>query len=329
MIKELQSNNFNALLIGFTEWLHTMQKSESTQKNYPMGVKEYFLYLENHFGLMHINKVDKKHSESFKLHLQQRINKTTKTGGISNQHINGITKSLNSFAKFIADNSEAYKYAITCDYLPVETAEKIVLTQDEVKELYNATFESYPHNLSSVEYGQRDRVILALLYGAGLRMSEAVNIDLSDIDFVNKKILVRKGKRSKQRFVPMPQQLIEDIKTYIQQGRHYFTESHQTKCCRKKTIKKKAYNEGETALLLNIWGTRLGVFSQRLNYLKEKTSITKNTTPHVLRHSYATHMYQNGMDLDNIRLLLGHTSIDTTQIYVHIAKQLEQNNITE
>lgn len=323
---ELQSTNFKALINGFTEWLETLGMSKSAIRNYPLNLTEYFFYLEQHYNIKHINKVEKEHSEAFKQHLQYRPNRRTGYGGICNQSINGIIKGVNSFNQYVAECGEQYKYAITSDYLPIDIAEKVVLTQNEVLELYNATFEAYPHRLSSIEFGQRDRVIIALLYGCGLRLSEASNIDLSDIDFINKRLLVRKGKRNKQRFVPIPNQHLEDIKAYIQQGRYYFTERHHDIYCRVKTVKKSRYKKSENALLLNIEGTRLLSFTQRLGYLKNKTSIQKNLSSHVLRHSCGTHYYQNGLDLDKIRMILGHSSIDTTQIYVHISKQMENNN---
>jgi integrase/recombinase XerD len=299
--------------------------SKSAIKNYPLGLQEYFLYLEQQQNIKHIDRVELKHAESFKQHLQYRTNLNTGIGGIDNQTINGTLKSLNSFNQYIAKCSPLYKYAITADYLPVDIAEKIVLTKNEVMELYNATFEPYPHNPSSIEFGQRDRVILGVLYGCGLRKNEALNLDISDIDFTNKRLLVRKGKGYKQRYVPIPNQSLEDIKAYIQQGRYYFTECHHDIYCRIKTVKKLSYNKNENALLLGTEGKRLTCFTYRLNHLKSKTSIQKKITSHVLRHSLGTHLYQSGLDLDKIRIVLGHASIDTTQIYVHISKQIEND----
>lgn len=325
MKQQLQSTNFTALQSEFTNWLQRQNMSKSVIINYPLGLNEYFFYLEQQHNIRHINKVEAKHSEAFKQHLQYRTNLKTGIGGIGNQAINGTMKCLNSFNQYIAQCSQTFKYAITADYLPIDIAEKIVLTQSEVMEFYNTTFEPYSYSLSSIEFGQRDRVILAVLYGCGLRKSEALNLDVSDVDFINKRLLVRKGKGYKQRYVPIPNQHLEDIKAYIQHGRYYYTERHHDIYCRTKTIKKLNYNKSESALLLSIQGTRLTSFTKRLNYLKNKTSIQKNITAHVLRHSLGTHLYQNGLDLDKIRIILGHKSIDTTQIYVHISEQLKNN----
>jgi integrase/recombinase XerD len=326
MKAELQSSNFKYLLAGFTEWLQTLNMSEATITNYPVGLKEYFLYIEQEYHIQHINDIERKHSEEFKTHLQYRTNLNTKHGGICNQTINGILNGLNSFNRYIAQCSQVFKYAITADYLPIDVAEKIVLTENEVNELYNTTFEPYPHSLSSIEFGQRDRAIIGLLYGCGLRLNEARNVDLTDIDFNNQQVLVRIGKGKKQRFVPIPHKYLQDIKAYIQQGRNYFTERHHQRYWRNNGTKKTAYDKSENALLLGIEGTRLMSFAERLRYLKNKTGIQKNITPHVLRHTLGTHLYQHGVELDDIRKILGHTNIDTTQIYVHISKQLEDKN---
>jgi integrase/recombinase XerD len=328
--RELTSINFIELINSFKEWLTIKRKSKALIKNYPIALREYFTYLEHYHNIKHLRKVEQKHAEAFKLHLQTRVNHNKGTGCICNQTINGILKAVNSFNEYIAHSSQVYKYAIKYDYLPVTTNERTVLTQSEVQELYNATFEEYPHSLSSVEFGQRDRVIIALLYSCGLRKSEAVEISIHDIDFVNKRLIVRNGKYSKQRFVPIPNQALEDIRAYIQTGRYYFTERHhQVLTCRRKTVKKKNYNSDETALLLNIEGTRMKHFEKRLEYLKSKTSITKVLSPHVLRHSLGTHLYQNKLSLEKIRIILGHSSIDSTQIYVHIVRTLENQNNSE
>ena len=319
---ELQSNNFKVLLAEFTQWLQVRRKSASCISNYPLALKEYFLYLEATHNIKHINKVEKKHSTMFKQNLQVRTNKNTGYGGIHNHTINGILKALNSFNRYIAECSQTYKYAITEDYLPIDVAEKIVLTSREVKELYMATYEAYPFRHSSQAFGERDRIILHLLYSAGLRKNEARWLDISDLDFANSRILVRKGKGNKQRYAPCTNQVMDEIKAYIQNGRYYFTECHHNKTCKIRVIKKKQTPADMQALILSIDGKRLMSFDTRLVYLKSKTSITKAVQCHILRHSYGTHLYQKGMKIEKIQQIFGHASQDTTQIYIHIANRM-------
>lgn len=322
----IESNNFKALITEFTNWLTVQRKSSSCILNYPMGLSEYFSYLETVHNIKHINKVEKKHSSLFKQHLQIRTNKCTGFGGIQNQTINGILKGLNSFNKYISECSNSYKYAIKEEYLPVENAKKIVLTEDEMAQLIQATYEPYPFIHSQQAFGQRDRVILYLLYGCGLRLNEARHIDISDIDFINNRILVRKGKRNKQRYVPCTGFMLDEIRAYIQCGRYYFTERHHNILCKKRVFKKPQTSSDEQALLLGITGKRLMSFDARLDYLKSKTMITKDISSHVLRHSYGTHLYHKGMGLHKIQQILGHSSVDTTMIYLHISKELNEYN---
>jgi integrase/recombinase XerD len=329
MRNKLQSQNFNVLVKEFGNWLSTLEKSSSTIQRYPLALREYFEYLEAEHNLKHINRVERKHSEMFKAHLQQRIHKLNKIGGIHNQTINCIIKALNSFNKFTAEYSEVFKYGITEKYLPVEHAEKIVLTEQEVGELFEVTYEQYPNTKSQIPFGQRDRVILHLLYSLGIRAKEASLIDLSDVDFNNNRILVRNGKGGTQRYVPTTFRVMDDIRSYIENGRYYFMESHFNQRCWKRIVKKKMDRNDENALLLNVFGKRLKTFDKRLNFLEGKTSITKNVTCHVLRHSLGTHLYQKGMKLSRIQQILGHRSQDTTMIYIHIAKRIDEMNFDD
>jgi integrase/recombinase XerD len=329
MRNNIQSQNFKVLVDAFENWLSALAKSSSTVQHYPLALIEYFEYLEAEHNIKHINRVEKKHSTMFKQHLQLRINKSRLIGGIHNQTINCIIKALNSFNRFMSEYSETLKYGITEKYLPVEHAEKIVLTEQEIEELFEVTYEQYPNSKSQLPFGQRDRVILHLLYSMGIRADEASWIDLSDVDFNNNRILVRKGKGGKQRYVPTTFRVMDEIRSYIENGRYYFMESHENPTCWKRIVKKKMDRKDENALLLNVFGKRLRTFDKRLKYLASKTSITKNVTCHVLRHTLGTHLYQNGMKLNRIQLILGHSSQDTTMIYVHIAKRLDEMNFDD
>ena len=323
MRAKLESNNFKILVQEFRNWLKTKEMSQSCITNYPVALAEYFEYLEMVHNIKHINKVEKKHSTMFKAYLQIRSNKVTGRGGIHNQSINGTLKGLNNFNKFIAQCSTIYKYGIQEDYLKVEHAEKIVLDESEVQELMDATYEAYPHAHAQQAFGQRDRVILHLLYSCGLRLNEARWLNISDLDFANTRILVRNGKGNKQRYVACTGYILDEIRAYIECGRYFFTHRHHNKLCKKRVYKKEQTPEDQQALLIGITATRLMSFTPRLNYLKSKTTISKHLTNHILRHSYGTHMYRRGMKLERIQRLLGHESVDTTMIYVHLAKQLD------
>ena len=144
----------------------------------------------------------------------------------------------------------------------------------------------------------KHRAILALIYSSGLRIGELINLELSDIDFHRNQLFVRKGKGRKDRYVMIAKSLIPVLNNYIitYKPKRYFAESLAP-------------------------GSKYTAGSIR-NFLRrscEIAGITKRVTPHTLRHSYATHLLENGVDLRYIQVLLGHSKPETTMIYTHVA----------
>jgi integrase/recombinase XerD len=155
----------------------------------------------------------------------------------------------------------------------------------------------------SREDGERNRAMLETLYGCGLRVSELTTLKLSDLFFDEGFIRVT-GKGSKQRFVPLSPATQKYMTHYIQGIR-----VHQ--------VIKKGH---EDTLFLSRRGTgltRAMVFTV-IKRLAEKTGLQKNISPHTFRHSFATHLLENGADLRSIQLMLGHESITTTEVYMHV-----------
>jgi len=147
--------------------------------------------------------------------------------------------------------------------------------------------------------GLRDKLLLEMLYGTGIRLSELINIRVSDVDVFGKKITVL-GKRSKYRVIPLHQTLLDLIQKYIK-------------------LKKINFDSEQDYLLLTDKEEQLyRVFVQRKvkHYLQMVTTISKKS-PHVLRHSFATHLLNRGADLNAIKELLGHSNLAATQIYTH------------
>ena len=154
--------------------------------------------------------------------------------------------------------------------------------------------------------GERNRAILEMLYGCGLRVSELINLKVSDLFFEEGFIKVT-GKGDKQRFVPIGSGTIDIIERYRKEVRVHQDISAQAK----------------DTLFLNRRGkglSRAMIFTI-VKQLTEKAGIKKNISPHTFRHSFATHLLQNGADLRAIQQMLGHESITTTEIYTHIDKQ--------
>ena len=171
------------------------------------------------------------------------------------------------------------------------------LTLDEVERLLNAPDLSTPQ-------GQRDRALLELLYASGLRVSELVNLNLNQIDLDTNEIRVW-GKGSKERVALMGEPAAEALRYYLEQGRP-------------KLLGEKRGN----ALFLNRYGQRLPErrVQRILEQYAKKSGIGKRVHPHILRHTFATHLLDGGADLRVVQELLGHARLSSTQIYTHVTK---------
>lgn len=154
--------------------------------------------------------------------------------------------------------------------------------------------------------GIRDRAILEVLYATGLRVSELVGLRIQDLH-LSMGLLKTIGKGDKERIVPLGDLAIEWIERYLEESRPFLT----------------AKQPDETHLFVNRQGTglsRQGIW-KNMKILVRQAGIYKNVTPHTLRHSFATHLLENGADLRTVQELLGHADISTTQIYTHITKK--------
>ena len=171
------------------------------------------------------------------------------------------------------------------------------LTIKEVEQLLNAPDLSTPQ-------GQRDRALIELLYASGLRVSELVNLNLEQINLVSREIRVW-GKGAKERVVLMGKPAAAALNTYLNQGRP-------------RLLGKR----GGNALFLNRYGGRL--LERRVQKMLEKyaglAGIDRRVHPHMLRHTFATHLLDGGADLRVVQELLGHANLSSTQIYTHVTK---------
>jgi site-specific recombinase XerD len=307
----------------FKEWMQIENYKPMTVKAYLEATDEFFKYLMEQ-NILSIQKAKQKHLTGFKNYLMVRPNKSSNDSGIANMTINGIIKGVNCLVRHINAVNDTYKLDMYEDYLPINTDEKIILTPDEVMQLYHATYE--PYTFCSLEMGQRDRAMIAIFYACGLRLNEGRNVNIADIDFKNKKLHVRKGKLSKERYVPIPSQSLADIETYIQQSRDWFKYNNFNVNNPKRPQKKKTNPKDEDALFIGLRGERLMSYGARIEKLRTIGGIDKKINTHALRHSVATHLMLNGWELKKLSKFLGHASIDSTQIYLHIAEQIKNDN---
>ena len=153
--------------------------------------------------------------------------------------------------------------------------------------------------------GQRDKAMLEMLYATGIRVSELVSLDINNVN-IKMGFLRCSGKGSKERMIPLGSIAIKSLQEYLKNGRE-------------KMIK----NKEEKAIFLNQQGKRLTRqgFWKIIKKYSRKAGINGEITPHTLRHSFATHLLENGADLRSVQEMLGHADISTTQIYTHLTRQ--------
>jgi integrase/recombinase XerD len=162
-----------------------------------------------------------------------------------------------------------------------------------------------PAKLSTAE-AKRDRAMLELLYASGMRISELVGLNLGDVNTEGDYFVRCFGKGRKERIIPLYEQIALTIKQYVDEDRP-----------------KLAHGKKENALFLNARGERLTRqgFWQKLKEYVKSAGLSKQISPHTLRHSFATHMLSGGADLRSVQELLGHANISTTQVYTHLTTE--------
>ena len=279
------------------------------------ALKDYKLYLKIERGLSK-NSIDNYALDVKKLIAFIEKNDISSSpinisSEIIQQFIYDVAKTINarSQSRLISGLRSFFNYLVFEDYREANPLELIespkigrklpdTLSEKEIDRLIKAIDLSKPE-------GERNRAILEALYGCGLRVSELINLKMSDLFFDEGFIKVT-GKGDKQRFVP----IIDITQKYINMYRNEIR------------IHLNIKPGHEDTLFLNRRGkqlTRAMIFTI-IKQLAEKIGLKKNVSPHTFRHSFATHLLQNDADLRSIQLMLGHESITTTEIYVHMDK---------
>jgi integrase/recombinase XerD len=318
---EIKSSHYNYLLKSFKEYLQTLGYATGTVQSWPIHLREFLHYIES-IGITSILNIDSNHITNFITHIKQRTNKRNKGTALSSSSINKIINAVNVFIKFL-NSTGKFIVESTAQRAEDNISERIILSVAEIKELYEATF--LPHRENSIAMGQRDRAIIAIFYGCGLRRSEGKSLNITDIDLHKRLLFVKKGKGNKQRYVPIAAKHVADIKDYLQEGREWFLYNHNANAewncdMHGKSLVKKEQANAE-AFFIGQSGNRINEFYQRLQQMKIRAELEKNITLHGLRHSIATHLLQSGMDIEEIAKFLGHSSLASTQLYTHIINQ--------
>ncbi len=219
--------------------------------------------------------------------------------GLQATSVNRKISVLKGFFRYLHSNHDIEENP-AADLELLKTGRKlpVILSVEDVKGLIESADEKTPA-------GQRDRVALELLYGAGLRISELLGLQIRDIDLRSRWLKIT-GKGNKQRTVPFGKQAVRSTERFLADGRP-------------------AMMRGRSApfLIINARGRRLSRmgFAKILAKHRIKSGIKKRVTPHTLRHSFATHLLEAGADLRVVQELLGHADISTTQIYTHVDRE--------
>jgi integrase/recombinase XerD len=297
----LKTTHYQHLAQGFKKWLQTLGYAESTVYKLPKQLHEFLQSLEQQ-EIIEVKKITATHAMSFIHYFKNRPNKR-RSGGVSIAHVNKQIGTLNKFFTYLKAIGQIPEKIHLPQIKEQELKQRILLSQKEIRQLYRATDNS--------PIGMRDRAMLGVYYGCGLRKKEGLELEVSDVLFERRLLYVRKTKNKHERYVPVSEQVLQDLEDYMYGSRPLLLGA----------------NKNIESLFISQRGTPLkgSTLIYRLNSLKEKTNNPelKNRSfgLHALRHSIATHLLQSGMDLEHIALFLGHKSLESTQLYTHLVNE--------
>lgn len=302
------NNHFINICNQYVLWLDTLGFSSGVVANYHKLVNTFLQWLHTQ-GLTQINELNQHHINTYFTKLQTTPQKRKPNTLFSIPYINHHYTAIDKLLEFL--------HQINMQTAPTPTNIRIKqlgqqgniqsLTQAQIKTLYNTIPQTYP----DLPFTKRQakhyqlKLIFALYYGCGLRRSEGYKLTINDIDFDKKTIFIRQGKNYKDRIVPMSTGVYQDLQDYIYNYRSSLKLSHNR--------------------LFILCTVSLYKSLKHLQTITQQHT-THNPVPqrlylHLFRHSIATHLLQNGMSIENIALFLGHSSLESTQLYTHIAEQ--------
>jgi integrase/recombinase XerD len=289
---------------AFSQWLQLLGYSPFSVYNVPNLCKEMLHWMEEN-GISSSGDIEMKDVDGYFSYLRKR-EKTRGGGKLSHNFLNKHLQAIKLFSRYLRESGQG-GFAVEMDYFKAEKKETEILSVEEIRRLYASTTDDV--------LGLRDRVLLSVFYACGLRRNEGVQLDISDVLTERNLLYVRKGKNYSERYVPVHYEVMKDFNDYMQSSRPSLL------------IKK---NE-EPALIVSKWGLRANGQSLLLRFKKlqmesgDAVLMQKKVGLHSLRHSIATHLLMKGMKLERISKFLGHKSIESTQIYTHIAEEMKRN----
>ena len=295
---------YKTIISEYGVWLDTLGYSNAMVYGYKLHLRDFFVWLENR-EINNITQITAKHITDYHAHLETRPNKMFKGRLLCAPYLTHHFTAVDKLLEFL------HQYGVQNAPVPVKRSTKIdkweqvlkiqVFTQQEIKTLYNTIPDTYQW----LNFEQRQakhyelKLIFALFYGCGLRLSEGCKLCIQDVDFDKKTVFVRQGKNYKDRIIPMSAGVYKELQDYIYNFRHKLKLKHNR-------------------LFISAKDTLHSRLKCLQNACNDEHIKTKRLYFHILRHSIATHLLQNGMSIENISLFLGHCSLDTTQIYTHL-----------
>ena len=301
---------------SFKEWLDVLGYSWQSVYYMPIQVRGLLNYLEkqNKAQLQDINieMIKKYYYEE----LKQRKNCMRDAGALGSKHLNKHLQALKKFTEYLRQTGKLQIPLLNIHQEEIINNKPTVLTEEEIQQLFKAT-EVIPDKMKHAKprefyeiLNMRDKAMLSIFYGCGLRRNEGYHLDITDINLDSAIIHVRKGKGYTERLVPVSKGGVQHITQYLYDARPMLMRDNK-----------------EDAFFLNHNGKRLGgqMLMLCLQNLARKTDNAelqqKEIGLHTLRHSIATHLLANGMSLEKIKDFLGHSSLESTQIYTHLINE--------
>ena len=268
----------------FLEFLENNKKaSDNTLQSYRRDIVYYNKYLES--NSLNYTKVTEENIKDY-LNYLQSIGKKAST-------VSRNLASIRAFYQFLVKNKKMKEDPTAHVQAPkIEKKAPSILTSKEIELLLDQ-----PKDVDLK--GTRDKAMLEFAYATGMRVTEIISLDIDDVKLDEGYVVCRSGR--KERNIPLGTLSLKALKEYIEDARPIMIRDEKVK-----------------ALFVNVNGSRLTRqgFWKIVKYYKEQAHITKEITPHVLRHSFATHLLQNGADLKSIQTMLGHSDISSTQVYM-------------
>ena len=288
-------------LESYKNWLKTLNYSESIININPKYIAEFLTWANIH----DLGQINNELIEDWFNHLSHRKNRN-KEGGLSLNYLKSYRNALSQFSRFLRETGQQ-GFEINVSFRNQQETQREILTREEIQQLYEATnYYTDPGIKDKGLLAARERAILGLFYGCGLRKNEGQHVEIKDLDFRKDLLYVRKGKNYKERYVPIAEGVKKDFIHYLDYARPQLIR-----------------NKKHESFLTGWYGSPLkgSAILDRVHILAAIAQINKPVGLHTLRHSIATHLLQSGMRLEQIARFLGHSSLESTTIYTHISNE--------